>query len=76
MDCFEYKIQLSERTTKRLSFLKTNLQTTQFKNVRAQASEADYYIVIIHRTGEQAAAQPSVTRACPCQTSVAAMLVP
>lgn len=53
MDCFKYKIQLSERTTK-VFFLKTNLQTTQFKNSRAQASEADYYIVVIHLTGEEA----------------------
>lgn len=48
MDCFKYKIQLFERKTK--CFLKknqknkteTNLQITQFKNLRAQASEADY----------------------------------
>lgn len=54
MDCFKYKIQLSERTTKKyFFFFKQNLQTTQFKNLRAQASEADYYIVIIHLTGEQ-----------------------
>lgn len=47
MNCFEYKIQLWENN-KKVFFLKTNLQTTEFKNWRAQASEADYYIVIIH----------------------------
>lgn len=66
MDCFKYKIQLSERTKSNFSF-KTHSQTTQFKNLSAQASEADYYIVIIHLTGGAGAAKLSVTRAWPRQ---------
>lgn len=57
MDCFKYKIQLSERITKSLF---KNKFTTQFKNLGAQASEADYYIVYIYLTGGTRAAEPSV----------------
>lgn len=74
MDCFKYKIQLSERTTK--TFLETNLQTTQFKNLRAQASEAEYYMCHHSSNRRTGATEPSVTKACPRQTYVAAMLVP
>lgn len=45
-------------------------------NLSAQASEADYSIVIIHLTGGKGRAEPSVSRAWPHQTSVAATLVP
>lgn len=52
MDCLSTKYN-SERTTKSTLKKKFFLQTTQFVNLRAQASEADYYIVIIHLTGEK-----------------------
>lgn len=73
MDCLKYKIQLSEKNNKNRLFPKTNLQTNQFKDLRAQASEADYYIVYIYLTGTPPrAAEPSGVKAWPRQTQAAA----
>lgn len=58
MDCFKYKIQLSERTTR--SFLKKQIYKQLNSNIRAQASEADYYIVIIRFTGGTVEAEPVI----------------
>lgn len=78
MDSFKYKIQLWENNNnkKNLSFLKANLQTTRNKNLRVQASEADYYIVIIHVTGEQVQRRRQPPELEHVRRWVAAMLVP
>lgn len=59
MDCFKYKIQLSERTTQ--SFLKKQIYKQLNSNLRAQAFEANYYyIVIICFTGGTVEAEPLI----------------
>lgn len=46
MDCLSTKYN----SLREQKLLKKKIQITQFTNLQAQASEADNYIVIIHRT--------------------------
>lgn len=65
MDCFKYKIQLSERTTQKVFWKKQNkkkpkrnLQTVQFKLKRAGLWSWFYDIVIIRFPGGTVEAEP------------------